>query len=122
MTDTGTTAVESGVYPEDLVDSFVTTQSVSELDISHLAIGTERTTPTVSDTSPVCEEYRENFDSTEDLGNALEATARVGEGEARGFTTRSGGTSLVRGLISDLEKTDEITRTFEAGIQIRETV
>lgn len=112
---------------EYLVDHLDPTQSVSSLSASHLAIGTDSTPPTASDTSLGNEKYREAFDSTTDAGNDLEASMLIDESEANGetyrevgiFTAASGGTLFNHALISETQKDGEKTATFRVVLQFR---
>lgn len=112
---------------EYLVDHLDVNQSVTALSASHLALGTDNTSPSVSDSSLGAEQYREGFDSTTDAGNDLESTTLLDENEGNGytyeevgiFTAASGGTMFNRSLISSTPKNSDNTATFEVVLQFR---
>lgn len=112
---------------EYLVDHLDPNQSPTAIDASHLALGTDATDPSVSDTGLGAEQYREAVDSTTDAGNDLETTTLLDENEGNGFTyeelglvsASSGGTFLNHSNISSTPKTSENTATFEVVLQFR---
>lgn len=106
-----------------IVDNLDIDQSTNE-NASHLAIGTDDTTPTVNDSALGNEVHRNAVTSTTDGGSSLQITTLFDTGEANGntlvevalFTASSGGTMLNRAIISDVEKTDQKTLTVDVTL------
>lgn len=93
-------------------------------NITHLAVGTNNTAPTISDTTLGTEVYRDSefqsiitgfklvskiyLDTTEANSNTLE--------EVGTFTASSGGTMYTRNLVTSFAKTSSKTATYSVKI------
>lgn len=104
-------------FHEHLVDVIDPNQSVTAIDASHVALGTDGSSTTYTDTGLGDEVYREAIDSSKDLGTVLRLETLIGESDANGNTIReaglvseaSGGTFIDHGLLEEIEKTNEVT-------------
>jgi hypothetical protein len=110
-----------------IVDEIDSTQSPSDLDASHIAVGTDDSSESPSDSSLGNEVHREGVDSSDDNGKNVKVQTLIGENEANGntlrevgiFTASSGGTMFNRAVISDISKTSNKTVTIEIELQFR---
>lgn len=97
---------------DHIVDVFDPNQSPSSIDASHIALGTDDTTPSTSNSSLNSEQYREQHDSTTDNDNELEVTIELDTTEGNGndfveagiFSASSGGTMFNHSTFSKKEK------------------
>ncbi|MFC6975825.1 hypothetical protein ACFQL1_15935 [Halomicroarcula sp. GCM10025709] len=109
------------------VDDLDPTQSPTALTASHIALGTDDTSPVATNTSLNSEEYRESVDAHTDNGDNLKCETLIGSGEANGFeykeaglvTASSGGTLLNHSLIKPRVKTSNKSLTVTAILQFR---
>lgn len=108
---------------EYLVDNLDKDQSINK-DASHLAVGTDDTTPASSNSSLNNEVFRGAVTSTTDQLSTLKTSTLIDTSEANGntlkevglFTASSGGTLLNHAIISDVVKTDAKAVTIDVSL------
>lgn len=115
-------------FIEYLVDVHIPGSAQSLEDISHFAVGTDSTTPKATDGGLLSETLRTQLQSETDAGKDFEATGFLDSTEANGNTLvetsletkSSGGHSVNRAVISDIDKTSSKLATIDFTIELRE--
>lgn len=122
-----TTNVILDGFLEYLVDHVDSTQNVSAIDCSHLAVGDDGSAVSSSDSGLTNEVFRKAVSSTGDNGKNITTQTLIETGEGNGNTFReiglvsasSGGTFFNHAVVSKEQKTDDISITYEVELQFR---
>ncbi len=122
---TNTTLVDLHEYIVDVIDP---NQSPSSRTATHLAVGTDGTTPTSSDSALGNEVYRLAHSDRKDQNRDFWMSSFLDTSEANGHTLRevgtvtasSGGLFLNRALINEEPKNDQKTMTIDVTLKFRE--
>lgn len=111
---------------EYIVDNLDPNQATN-LDCSHLAVGTDNTAPTTSESSLGTEAYRTAITDVIDNGNDLTTSTFLDSSEANGntlvevalYSASTGGTMFNRSLITAISKDNTKTATIDVELQFR---
>jgi len=100
---------------------------ITEIDdkISHAGVGSDNTTPLVSDTELGGETYRESILSSQSLATAHKVTLYLDQTENNGnsqreigtFNASSGGTMYTRNLVTLFDKTSDKSSRYVSTLQ-----
>ena len=111
-----------------IVDALHPGTSESSETVTHLAVGTDGTTPTSDDSALGNEVYRVENTSRDNRGRDLWTSTFLDTTEANGyvlreiglFTSSSGGLMVNRALITEIEKNNRKTVTIDVTLKFRE--